>query len=375
MTGRAGPAVIAINATILGERPTGLGVYALGLIRALAARGEDLRVIASQAADLGGSAAIVGAPAATRPERGPLGHLARLIWLQARLPRRISGTGTSVLLNLVPEGPLRCPIPQVTVVHDLIPLFYPAEPPRIPRAHLYFRYVVPILLRASRAVVTVSEATRRDVLARYRLTPERVHVAHPGYDPARFAPGPASEDRAPYLLYVGNVAPHKNLVRLVEAFAGIAPRTRATLVIRGSGSARHVATLRRQIEAMALGDRVDWRPYERASDLPRLYRGARAVVLPSLTEGFGFPALEAMACGTPVIASNAASIPEVVGDAAWLVDPLDTDGLARAMARLLDDDAVAADLRERGLERAKRFSWARTAEIVAAHLRAAMPAA
>ncbi|MBI2983332.1 MAG: glycosyltransferase [Chloroflexi bacterium] len=197
MTGRAGPAVIAINATILGERPTGLGVYALGLIRALAARGEDLRVIASQAADLGGSCAIVGAPAATRPERGPLGHLARLIWLQARLPRRISGTGTSVLLNLVPEGPLRCPIPQVTVVHDLIPLFYPAEPPRIPRAHLYFRYVVPILLRASRAVVTVSEATRRDVLARYRLTPERVHVAHPGYDPARFAPGPASWRRSP----------------------------------------------------------------------------------------------------------------------------------------------------------------------------------
>ncbi len=339
--------MIAVNATILGERPTGLGVYARGLIGALRKRGEELDVV-------------------TLPS--PRGHVARILWLQTAMRRRLARTRPAVLLNPLPEAPLLAPVPQVTVVHDLIPLFYRGRA-RVPRAHLYFRYVVPLVLRGSRSVIADSEATRRDVVARYGLAPERVHVAYPGYDAERFRPDPAEPPApAPYLLYVGNVAPHKNLVRLVEAFALAALDPAATLVIRGSGRPWHLGPMRRRIEELGLSGRVDWKPYESADTLPRLYRQARALVLPSLYEGFGLTALEAMACGTPVVAARAASIPEVVGDAAVLVDPLEVEGLAGAISAVLTDDALAAGLRERGLARAALFSWANTAQQVAKHL-------
>lgn len=357
-----------MNASIVGERPTGLGVYAQGLIAALADQGEELDVFTSHPAAIAGAATrIERVPNAVRPERGPLAHLARIAWLQSVLPRRLARSQPAILLNVVPEGPLLCPVPQVTIVHDLIPLLYPTASTR---SALYFRYVVPFLLRASRAVIADSEATRRDVLACYsRVAPERVHVVHPGYDAGRFVPEPDGSRNGPrYLLYVGNIAPHKNLIRLVEAFAAMLPQTSATLVIRGSGRPRHVAALRQRIEELRLGDRVDWRPYESAVALPELYRGARAVVLPSLHEGFGLTALEAMACGTPVIAARAASIPEVVGDAACLVDPFDTGSLATMMLEVLQNDALAADLRERGRKQATRFSWERTARLVRSHL-------
>lgn len=340
--------MIAVNATILGERPTGLGVYTAGLISALREQGEELDVIAAPFA---------------------MSHVRRIAWLQTELPRRLARSRPSVLLNPLPEGPLIGPVPQVTVVHDLIPLFYPARLPRIPRASLYFRLVVPLLLRRSRAVIADSEATRRDVVARYGLAAECVHVAYPAYDRKRFFADPTLRPaEVPYLLYVGNIAPHKNLRRLVQAFAAVAASTTATLVIRGSGRPWHVEPVRREIERLGLRERVDWRPYESAETLPDLYRRARALVLPSLYEGFGLTALEAMACGTPVIASHAASIPEVVGDAARLVDPLDTEGLAAALSDVLRDDATADDLRARGPHRAALFSWDRTASGVHAAL-------
>jgi glycosyltransferase involved in cell wall biosynthesis len=278
-----------------------------------------------------------------------------------------------VLLNPLPEGPLLASVPLVTVVHDLIPLFFPA-PTRPPRAHLYFRYVVPLLLRRSRVVIADSDATRRDVLAQYGIPAESVHVAYPAYDAERFRPVPdASRADPPYLLYVGNIAPHKNLVRLVDAFAEVARGHSVTLVMRGWGQPWHVEPIRRRIEERGIGERVDWRPYEDAATLPDLYRKAAALVLPSLDEGFGLTALEAMACGTPVIAARAASIPEVVGDAAILVDPLDVVALSGAMSAMLTDPALAKDLHERGIARAAQFSWQRTAEAVRLHLRVAPP--
>jgi glycosyltransferase involved in cell wall biosynthesis len=362
--------MIAVNATILGERPTGLGVYARGVISALAAGGEDLEVYTSHVSTLPAAVRIARAPSAVRPERRPLGHLVRLAWLQTALPRRLACSRAATLLNVVPEGPLGCPIPQVMVVHDLVPLLVRGGSPR---PYLYFRYVLPLLLRASRPVVADSEATRRDVLARYpRVPADHVHVVYPGYDRDRFNARPeVGPERPGYLLYVGNVAPHKNLIRLVEAFATIAAHGDVRLAIRGSGRPAHVAAVERRIEELDLRGRVDWRPYEDATRLADLYRGARAVVLPSLYEGFGLTALEAMACGAPVIAARASSIPEVVGDAAHLVDPLDTQALTAAMAELLANDGLETDLRRRGPRRAAHFSWDRTARELSAILHAA----
>lgn len=352
---------IAINAAIVGQQPTGLGYYALHLISALASLGERLVVYTSRPELIASPRTIVKPVSpAMRPELGARGHLLRLLWVQTGLRARVRRERPRVLLNLMPEGLLAPGLPQVTTVHDVLPLLYPSA---YPRQQYYFRYYVPAVLRASQAVIVSSESTRGDLLRFYDVPAEKVHVVLPGYDPGHFGPAqpvPPS-DGEPYLLYVGNVMPHKNLVRLVEAFAIVARQLPVRLVLRGWGRARHVNLLGERIGALGVGARIDWRPYAGDDELVALYRGARALVLPSLHEGFGLTALEAMACGTPVVAAGVSSIPEVVGDAALLVDPLDPASIASGICRIFTDDRLHKDLRERGLERAGHFSWAATA--------------
>jgi glycosyltransferase involved in cell wall biosynthesis len=166
--------------------------------------------------------------------------------------------------------------------------------------------------------------------------------------------------------------PHKNLERLVDAFAVVASRLPGRLVIRGWGKRQPVEALRARIARNGLEGRVEWHPYAGEKELPGLYRGARMLLLPSLAEGFGLTALEAMACGTPVITSNTSSLPEVVGDAGLLVDPRDPTAIVEAMARLFSDDRLAKELRERGLARAPRFTWERVGRAVQGAIRVAI---
>lgn len=363
--------MIAVNAAIVGERPTGLGLYAVHIIRELDALGERLVVYTSrpEAIDAAG-ARVERVPAAVRPERGALGHLSRLLWTQSGLRLRVGRLRPRLLLNVMPEGLLRSAVPQVTVVHDLLPLRSPEE---YPRQQHYFRHYVPAVLAQSRAVIVSSESTRRDLVDFYRLAPETLHVVLLGYDTARFAPGaPVRPSGEPYALFVGNVMPHKNLLRLVDAFAEAARGIPGRLVIRGWGHPAHVRVLDRRIAALGIAGRVDWQPYAPDAELADLYRQARMLVLPSLYEGFGLPALEAMACGTPVIASNRSSLPEVTGDAALQVDPDDVASIAAAIRRLFTDDTLAKTHAARGLERAQLFSWQKTARAVQSILHGVM---
>ena len=291
--------------------------------------------------------------------------MARLLWCQTALRARVASERPDVLLNTLPEGVLRCRVPQVTVVHDLIPLAFPRD---YPRQQFYFRRLVPAILRESRAVIAVSEATRREVIAVYGLSPERVRAIPNGYDRAEFAPvGPATEDGGvPYVLYVGNLLPHKNLPRLIEAVARVARRSPVRLVIAGGGTPGRLAGLRRLAEKAGSG--LELMPYVSQQALPALYRGASLVAMPSLAEGFGLPALEAMACGTPVVVGKTAAMLEVVDDAGLLVDPEDTGAISDAILRLLTQDSLRKELVARGLARAAGFSWERTAGRVLAVL-------
>lgn len=350
---------VAVNASIIGRQSSGLGEHARGLVRALDALHAPLVIhtaLPTAVAPL--RAAVRRAPSLILPERGLSGHLARMMWTQLALGRRLARDGTDVLVNTIPEGPLASSVAQVTVVHDLIPLDFPGD---YPRQQLYFRRLVPAMLRRARMVVAVSEATRRRVMDAYGLPPARVRTVQNGFDAERFSPdGPAVGDGGlPYVLFVGNLLPHKNLPRLVEAFARAAASTPARLVVVGGGRPRAIAQLRALAERVRAT--VEIRAFVPPAELAPLLRGARALVLPSLAEGFGLPAVEAMACGTPVIVSNVSALPEVVGDAALLVDPLDVAALADAIARVLSDDRLRKELSARGLERAARFSWARCA--------------
>jgi glycosyltransferase involved in cell wall biosynthesis len=167
--------------------------------------------------------------------------------------------------------------------------------------------------------------------------------------------------------------PHKNLTRLVEAFAALSSRRDVRLVIVGSGRPRHVGALGAAIERLGVSASVDWHPYASGDELVQLYRGARMLVMPSLYEGFGLPVLEAMACGVPVVTSHVSSLPEVVGDAAVLVDPTDVMSIADAMKRLFTDDVLVKELRERGPSRARLFSWDKTGRAVRGVLREVAP--
>jgi glycosyltransferase involved in cell wall biosynthesis len=251
------------------------------------------------------------------------------------------------------------------MLHDLIPLAFPRQ---FPRQLFYFRRLVPALLRQSRRIVVNSEATKRDAIARYGLAPARLRIIAWGYDATRFRPdGERPRDvPGPYVLAVGSLLPHKNLGTLVEAVGRIRAAHPVRLVVAGPGRAAEVRQLRTQAERCRID--LDYRSYTAPAELAALYRGAEAVVVPSLREGFGFTALEAMASGTPVVVSNTSSLPEVVGEAGLLVDPTDAEQVATAIVRTLTERGLRDGLVARGLERARAFSWERAASEVSSVL-------
>lgn len=226
--------------------------------------------------------------------------------------------------------------------------------------------------RYAARIIAVSERTRSNILSLYPEAAERVQVIHHGVD-ERFLQPYAGPDRAeflraygipdrPYLLYVGTLRRKKNLTALLQAFAGLpdAVRRESQLILAGVRNVSY-SDLDDRVGEFGLGNAVHFPGYVPEDDLPAFYHHAEALVYPSLFEGFGLPPLEAMASGTPVIASSGGAIPEVVGDAALLIDPTDVASFSHHMAELLTDADVCADLRQRGLDRVKKFTWRKTA--------------
>jgi glycosyltransferase involved in cell wall biosynthesis len=258
--------------------------------------------------------------------------------------------------------PLAHPLPSVVTVHDLGYRHFPGAHPTGQR--LYLDWSTRFSARAATHVIADSDATRRDLGRFYGVPAEKVNVVYPGRDERLGRVDPAlvraRYGLAPdYLLHVGTLQPRKNLSRLIEAAAGLrAQYPQLQLVLAGQPgwqSGPIVAQARAGAEFVRL---LDYVPDE---DLAGLYSGATAFVFPSLYEGFGFPILEAMACGTPVVCANTSSLPEVAGEAALLVGPQDTTALAGAIGRLLADATLRESLAAKGLEQVQRFSWQRAA--------------
>jgi glycosyltransferase involved in cell wall biosynthesis len=250
--------------------------------------------------------------------------------------------------------PVRSPGPFVFTIHDLIHLRVPAEASRAKQA--YYRLVVrPAAHRAYR-VLTVSQYTHHDIVEWTGLPEERVVVVGNGIGPA-FTPGGGHHTPGyPYLLYVGNRKPHKNLARLLQGFAHSGLQHDICLVLTGMPD----AALSQQMRALQLQNRVVYAGDLTEPELAAYYRGAVAVVCPSLYEGFGLSPLEAMACGTPVVTSNRTALPEVVEEAAVLVDPYDVEAIAWGIHRVVDDQELRQALAHKGLARARQFTWEQT---------------
>ena len=245
-------------------------------------------------------------------------------------------------------------VPTVVTIHDLIHLHQPHGNPFAP---LYARTMLRRAVRRARQVLTVSEAVAREVAAELGAT--KITVTPNGIDHEIFRPeGPRASGR--YFLFAGNDKPHKNVARMVEAFSRLR-REGVQLVLAGGDFARYAG-----VEGVIAAGFV-----ETQAELAALMRGAVALLQPSLEEGFGLPAAEAMGCGTAVISSSAASLVEVTGNGALHVDATNTDALAQAMRRMLDDGTLRAALGQRGVERARALTWRRCAELTRAAYRAA----
>ena len=261
----------------------------------------------------------------------------------------------------------RCPY--VVTIHDCIHLRFPQYLPN-KAAHYYARTMMTMAARRADRILTVSEASKQDILYYLNVPPGKVDVVYNALD-ERLAAPPTDDDvarvrerfllTAPFILYAGNIKPHKNVDRLIEAYSLLRQRggEDVKLLIIGDEISKY-PNLRRLVHRFQLHKHVRFLGFVPEATLAVLYRLASVFVFPSLYEGFGLPPLEAMAAGTPVITSNVSSLPEVVGDAAVLIDPMDPEAIASAMARVLGDPQLSADLSRRGLERVKVFSWDRS---------------
>jgi glycosyltransferase involved in cell wall biosynthesis len=294
----------------------------------------------------------------------------QLLWEQVELPLRALRLGADVLhVAGGTPGPFVTTTKTVMTVHDLAPTRHPELLPHA-RSRWYWGRMVPRAARRAHAVLVPSAATRRDVVLLAGVPESRVHVAPFGV-PLELTGGPSADQvraayglPAHYVLYVGTIDRRKDYRTLLGALARVSPEI--ALVVAGTVIAGRT-DFPETVARLGLEGRVRVLGYVPDRDLPGLYGGAAAFVYPSFYEGFGFPPLEAMACGTPVITYRATSLPEVAGDAAILLDPpVSPDTLASAITRVARDAELRQWLSERGLARAAAFDWGRTAAVTAA---------
>jgi glycosyltransferase involved in cell wall biosynthesis len=287
----------------------------------------------------------------------------RELWAMPRQMRRYNVDLFHAPHYVLP--PLR-PCPAVVTIHDLIHLRFPAQLPARP-AWVYAQVMLRWAARSARRVITVSEATRRDLVDLLGVPEKKIRVIPNGVSPLF---RPVEDERTvaqavgalgvarPYLLFVGNPKPHKNLSFLLDVFARLAPKIPSLrLVIVGAATPEIRTRLEGDLAAAGLTDRVRLLGYLSPDRLVVLYQGALGLVIPSRYEGFGLPALEAMACGTPVVAASAGALPEVVGEAGWLLSPDDPEAWVAALGELCTGPALREKLRNAGTARAAAFTW------------------
>lgn len=347
--------------------PTGIGRWTINTIAALARLSPDWEIefVTSSYSATEQDVSWMGPNVSTKHIKIPSRIYRALRHAHALPPIEWMAGSCDVVLgsNYIPMPARKAA--EVPVVYDLSFIHHPET---VSRRHLYFlRSILPRVVRRAPAVITISETIKAEIVSHYAIDESRVHVARPGCDlthfdgelrPDRHIPG--LPDR--YLLYMGTIEPRKNLPGLLQAYADL--RTRRTdtppLVLAG-GVGWRVRELVGELRSLSEEGTVVSLGYVSEDLVPALYARAQALVFPSFYEGFGLPALEAMASGCPVIASDRSSIPEVVGDAALLVDPYDPRAIADAMQRVLDEPALRTDLGTRGKARAQGFTWEHTA--------------
>ncbi|MBV9388341.1 MAG: glycosyltransferase family 4 protein [Chroococcidiopsidaceae cyanobacterium CP_BM_ER_R8_30] len=341
---------VLVNLAFLIPKPTGIATYATNLIPHLQSLNPTL--LTSQRFD---HSTCYPVPPHLTPDQGTRGHFQRLLWTQMELPRIYQKLRSRLLFSPVPEAPLVANCRYIVTVHDLIALRFPK--PFSPLTH-YQRHYIPQVLACAQHILCNSTATAEDIIDFFHISASKITPTLLAHDAKHFRY--LNLPRRNYFLYVGRQDPYKNLERLITAFAALPGCHDYELWIAGATDRRYTPVLKACAEHLGITTQVKFFDYVPYSQLPELLNSAIALVFPSLWEGFGLPVLEAMACGTPVITSNLASLPEVAGDAALLVNPYNVQEITAAMQAIATDAGLQSHLSTLGLARASQFSWAKT---------------
>lgn len=355
--------LIGVDASrITRPRRTGTENYSLHVLRELLSQDGDNTYRLYTSAPL--AEGLLRLPRSTTLRRIRMPRL----WTQVGLSREMLVDPPDVLFVPSHVLPLVTPRASVVVVYDVGHRFFP-------RAHtltewLYVEWAIRRHVRIASRLLTISHASKKDLVRCYGADPSRIDVAYPAVD-ERFRPVKAVDIyrvrkryslSEQYVLHVGTIKPRKNLPRLVRAFASADIPGEVQLVLAGM-TTFGAATVEAAIRETGVESRVRRLAYVPDEDLAALYSGAATVAIVSLYEGFGMPALEALACGAPLVASNRGSLPEITGDAAVIVDPLDVGSIARGIEKIVNNPSRTKMLRDLGLARAAVFDWAAAARV------------
>jgi glycosyltransferase involved in cell wall biosynthesis len=358
---------LLLDVSAVPDRPVGAGYYTLNLAAQLARRSDVETHLLCRQHD--GPRWTALAPEATVHPEVPAGRPARLVWEQARAARLTRSLGIDVWHGPHYTMPLRLPVPAVVTVHDLTFFEHPEWHERGKVA--YFRPMIRAATRRAAVVIAVSDDTAARLLTHAPPSGPIVVAPH-GVDHDRFTTNANGVDddsllaahgiRSPFIAFTGTIEPRKGLPTLVDAFAQIAADDRTLRLVLAGGEGWGSDEVRDAVAASGVPTRVLRPGYLPDAAVAPFFRRAAVVAYPSLAEGFGLNALEALACGAPLVTTTGSALDEVVGDAALTVSPSDPDALARALREALHPD-VAARLRAAGPERAAGFTWERSAEL------------
>ncbi len=346
---------LIINLSIIFPQPTGISNYAENLFPYLKSLNPTL-LTAQNYPEFN----CYPVPNNLTPALGTKGHFRRLLWTQFQLPQIYKQLKSQLLFSPLPEAPLYSNCRFVVMSHDLIPLRFPKRfSPLTP----YHRYYIPQVLNQAQHIICNSNATAKDIIEFYQIPSSKITPIPLAHDRNhyRFFNLPTRN----YFLYIGRQDPYKNLYRLISAFAALPSSNDYELWLAGSIDPRYTPVLKAQVEELGVTNQVKFLDYVPYGELPKIINQAIALVFPSLWEGFGFPVLEAMACGTPVITSNLSSLPEVAGDATILINPYNIEEISEAMQTIASDSALRSHLSHQGITRSQQFSWEKTGKATA----------
>ena len=358
---------VLINASILDHKPSGLGRYSFEILRRLLEDSSIEYHVFTSMPELfkDREAKIIKISTFSRPSQGKLGGVAR--YLSGILNREIRKSQFDLIYSPTHHG-LNLPAKQIITVHDLLPLKFRKTFSQEGIAYYYYKKILPNHLNMSKKIITPSENTKKDIVDNFKIKSEKILVVPCGMEPARTVGLLEKKEFAErfgiseeYILSVGTTSyPYKNSERLIRAFH-IAGLSKKYMLIFCGGRKQYIQTLKKLSINLGLKERVIFLDYINSAELDSLYRHASLFIYPSLYEGFGLPPLEAMAFGCPVVCSNISSLPEVCGDGAFYVDPMDTEAIAQGMVKVIDDEILKNELKKRAIIRASRFSWEKAA--------------